>query len=691
MNGSRTTSAELWSRDTDLVLRDLVLRSSEEINWNQIATAIEWDSGAVTPSECRERWDYVKETPVKGPWSSEEDDHLKRLVDEFGSKKWNLLARAFPGRSGKQCRERWHNHVDGRVKKGEWSAEEDQILCEAQRQLGNKWSEMSKILVGRSENAIKNRFNSLNAKGLAEMRANELMSKLAPEEKAALLNIDSDPPAPPRPCSSSTANKKRAGANSTHVGKERVSSSGGGGDGGDGIKSSSSKDKGGDVDGAGGRSKAGSGRKGSASKKRSSSSSSSSSSGDSTGCDGGKSNGSSSNVDGRDDRSCEGSNASSATGFGTAGGGNKSDDDAAAASGGGSGGGGDAGVGRSAAMEALMVAARGERTACGGSGDEGHDGGDPWNNSNCNRGRAEAGARWKRGWAPAGGEGAERRGQQETAGGGGGGAVAEPGRKAAKRPKGGQARRKTDMARAEAGMSVLAQAAGLLDIEDSVEAADGNSNSVGGGGGGDAGRNGPDANVMLATDLVDCRSNFGGSGGGGGGRYAGQYYGRLQTNGHNGNAFIDHGSTPPGSASPPPSGPASGGGGSAAGGASSNGGTGGGCGGRTAGTADAFPVGAQGASSAGHARSIARNSEYYHVGGQSSYGGESGGGERASWGGLPSSSTSWSSSQRWSLHSVPGPWRPYLTGQDGGNGGGGGAADADAARRPRQDEGPDSG
>ena len=34
------------------------------------------------------RWAYVKETPVKGPWSSEEDDHLKRLVDEYGAKKW---------------------------------------------------------------------------------------------------------------------------------------------------------------------------------------------------------------------------------------------------------------------------------------------------------------------------------------------------------------------------------------------------------------------------------------------------------------------------------------------------------------------------------------------------------------------------------------------------------------------------
>ncbi|CAN0266365.1 unnamed protein product [Hapterophycus canaliculatus] len=78
---------ELWTKDTDLVLRDLVLRSTE-VDWEQIATAIEWDSGAVTPNECRERWDLVKETPVKGPWSTEEDDHLKRLVERFGAKKW---------------------------------------------------------------------------------------------------------------------------------------------------------------------------------------------------------------------------------------------------------------------------------------------------------------------------------------------------------------------------------------------------------------------------------------------------------------------------------------------------------------------------------------------------------------------------------------------------------------------------
>jgi len=46
---------KMWSKDTDLVLRDLVLRSVE-IDWTKIASAIEWDYGAVTASECSERY-----------------------------------------------------------------------------------------------------------------------------------------------------------------------------------------------------------------------------------------------------------------------------------------------------------------------------------------------------------------------------------------------------------------------------------------------------------------------------------------------------------------------------------------------------------------------------------------------------------------------------------------------------------
>lgn len=70
----------------------------------------------------------------------------------------SLIATQFPGRSGKQCRERWLNHLDTRVRKSAWTGGEDVVLCEAQGRLGNKWSEISKLLPGRAENAVKNRY-----------------------------------------------------------------------------------------------------------------------------------------------------------------------------------------------------------------------------------------------------------------------------------------------------------------------------------------------------------------------------------------------------------------------------------------------------------------------------------------------------------------------------------------------------
>ena len=64
-------------------------------------------------------------------------------------------------RNPKQCRERWHNHLDTGLKKGKWTPEEDEIILHSQHQLGNQWASITKNLIGRRDNDVKNRFHRL--------------------------------------------------------------------------------------------------------------------------------------------------------------------------------------------------------------------------------------------------------------------------------------------------------------------------------------------------------------------------------------------------------------------------------------------------------------------------------------------------------------------------------------------------
>jgi hypothetical protein len=96
-------------------------------------------------------------------WTKEEDDHLLDMVFEMKHPlKWSVIAQNLgTNRTGKQCRERYVNHLNPRLKTCEWSPVEDFVIWRLYATIGTQWAKMSKVIPGRTDNGIKNRFHNL--------------------------------------------------------------------------------------------------------------------------------------------------------------------------------------------------------------------------------------------------------------------------------------------------------------------------------------------------------------------------------------------------------------------------------------------------------------------------------------------------------------------------------------------------
>ncbi|KAF5449678.1 hypothetical protein F2P56_030098 [Juglans regia] len=95
-------------------------------------------------------------------WTQEEDDILREQISLHGTENsWAIIASKFGDKTTRQCRRRWYTYLNSDFKKGGWSPEEDILLCEAQKIFGNRWTEIAKVVSGRTDNAVKNRFSTL--------------------------------------------------------------------------------------------------------------------------------------------------------------------------------------------------------------------------------------------------------------------------------------------------------------------------------------------------------------------------------------------------------------------------------------------------------------------------------------------------------------------------------------------------
>ncbi|KAJ7979261.1 Myb transcription factor [Quillaja saponaria] len=110
-----------------------------------------------------------KDAVNRGAWSVKEDKILTKYIQLHGEGKWrNLSKRAGLNRCGKSCRLRWMNYLKPDIKRGNISEEEEDLIIRLHKLLGNRWSLIAGRLPGRTDNEIKNYWNTNLSKRLIQ-------------------------------------------------------------------------------------------------------------------------------------------------------------------------------------------------------------------------------------------------------------------------------------------------------------------------------------------------------------------------------------------------------------------------------------------------------------------------------------------------------------------------------------------
>ncbi|KAI3408032.1 Acyl-coenzyme A oxidase [Psidium guajava] len=134
----------------------------------------------------------AKKVMNKGAWTAEEDGRLSEYIEVHGAKRWKTIAaKSGLNRCGKSCRLRWLNYLRPNIKRGNISDEEEDLILRLHKLLGNRWSLIAGRIPGRTDNEIKNYWNSHLSK--------KINQKEKPLNEAVPVPREASLPMPPTP------------------------------------------------------------------------------------------------------------------------------------------------------------------------------------------------------------------------------------------------------------------------------------------------------------------------------------------------------------------------------------------------------------------------------------------------------------------------------------------------------------
>jgi hypothetical protein len=166
IDGATDRRTGTWTEDEDIKLKDAVHTHGGK-NWAAIATLV---SGR-TKTQCLTRWHHALDPSIhqanerKGKWVEDEDSKLMDGVQTHGSKNWGVIAALVPGRTKIQCKSRWYAALDPSMNrenghKGKWTADEDIKLKDALQTHGKNWAAIASLVPGRTKKQCYDRWNN---------------------------------------------------------------------------------------------------------------------------------------------------------------------------------------------------------------------------------------------------------------------------------------------------------------------------------------------------------------------------------------------------------------------------------------------------------------------------------------------------------------------------------------------------